>query len=179
MTSLRDQTAALLDAAARVEASSRAAGWSAGAADETLDAVDLLLGALARIGPPVRTALAPLRGCLAALQGQILAQEKARQEEARRPGRRVPRGAAVPRPGDAPEDWIDKEAWHAERVWLMLRRPGAAQEWARLGRVFDGLSAQEQRAVTRHVAETGQCWALALEGPASPRPELTAMAVRP
>ncbi|MFF9638723.1 hypothetical protein ACF1D2_29615 [Streptomyces bacillaris] len=186
MTSpLRSQTSALLYAAARLEASVRAAGWSAAAADEALDAVDLLLEALSRIGPDTCDVLAPVRDRLAELQGQLLAQEKARQEQplrpqpASRPGRRVPRGAQVPRPGDSPEDWIDREAWHAEKIWLMLRRPGAAEEWARLGRVFDGLPIQEQRAATRRVAATGECWALVLEGTASPRPELTAMRVRP
>lgn len=96
-----------------------------------------------------------------------------------RPGRRVPRGAQVPRPGDTPEDWIDKEAWHAEQIWGMLRRPGAAEEWARLGGIFDALPVREQRLTTRCVAETGVCWAVVLEGPASPQSELTAILVRP
>ncbi|MFD5694400.1 hypothetical protein [Streptomyces rubiginosohelvolus] len=61
----------------------------------------------------------------------------------------------------------------------MLRRPGAAAEWARLAVIFDALPIREQRATTRRVAETGECWAVVLEGPASSTPELTAMPVRP
>ncbi|ARF59959.1 MULTISPECIES: hypothetical protein [Streptomyces] len=61
----------------------------------------------------------------------------------------------------------------------MLRRPGAAEEWARLARVFDALPLREQRAATRRGAETGECWAVVLEGPTTPRPELTVMRVTP
>ncbi|MDX3343751.1 hypothetical protein PV409_38015 [Streptomyces sp. ME02-6979.5a] len=62
---------------------------------------------------------------------------------------------------------------------MMLRRPGAPEEWARLGKIFDALPVRVQRAATRRVAETGECWAVVLEGPTSPRPELTAMRVGP
>ncbi|QHC33860.1 hypothetical protein [Streptomyces sp. HF10] len=179
-SSLRDQTAALLDAAGRLEASVGAAGWSAAAADETLDAVDILLAALCRIGPEVGDALAPVQRFLADLQARLAAQEKARVERAApRPGRRVPPGAQVPRPGDAPEDWIDRDAWHAEKVFMMLRRPGAQEEWMRLAAVFDALPVRQQQAATRRVAATGECWAVVLEGADSPRPELTAMRVSP
>ncbi|MER5503005.1 hypothetical protein ABT096_38315 [Streptomyces sp. NPDC002561] len=178
-SSLRSQTAALLETAAQVEAGVRAAGWSSAAADETLDAVDILLAALSRTGPEVRDALAPVRQRLAALQGQLLAQEKTQQgQPTARPQRPMPQRARVPRPGDAPEDWIRQEAWHAENLWHMLRRPGAPQEWARLGAIFDALPVRKQRAAARRVA-AGECWALVLEGAASPRPELTAMPVRP
>ncbi|MCT6782274.1 hypothetical protein LXH09_37260 [Streptomyces sp. CS7] len=61
----------------------------------------------------------------------------------------------------------------------MLRRPGAPEEWARLAGVFDALPVRVQRAATRRVAETGECWAVVLEGPTSPRPELTTMRVSP
>ncbi|MFI1185759.1 hypothetical protein [Streptomyces californicus] len=98
---------------------------------------------------------------------------------ASRPPRRVPRGARVPRPGDTPEDWIGKAACHAEQLWAMLRRPGAAAEWGRLAGLFDALPVREQRAATLTVAETGECWALVLEGPTSLHPELTAMRVTP
>lgn len=178
MTSLRDQTAALLDAAGRLETSVRVTGWSAAAADDALDAVDILLVALCRIDPEVNDALAPVQKCLADLQGRLAAQEKARAERPR-PGRRVPRGAQVPRPGDAPEDWIDRDAWHAEKVFLMLRRSGAPEEWMRLAAVFDTLSVREQRAATRRVADTGECWAVVLEGADTTHPELTAMRVSP
>lgn len=179
-SSLRDQTAALLDAAGRLDDSVRVAGWSAAAVDETLDAVDILLAALCRIGPEVGDVLVPVQRHLADLQGLLAAQKKARTGPPDpRPGRRVPRGAQVPRPGDAPEDWIDRDAWHAEKVFLMLRRPGAPEEWMRLAAVFDALPIRDQRAATRRVAATGECWAVVLEGSDSPRPELTAMRVTP
>ncbi|MGW5296170.1 hypothetical protein [Streptomyces bacillaris] len=184
MDPLRTPTDALLQAAGELEAAvRRTGGWSTEAADLTLDAIDVLLASLARIGPQARDILVPVQDRLAGLQSLLLKQEQTRQQPAQHPpaapGRRVPRGAPVPRPGDTPEDWITKEPWHSEKVFLMLRRPGAAQEWARLGRIFDALPAQEQRAATRRVATTGECWAVVLEGPKSPRPELTAMPVRP
>ncbi|MGW9439633.1 hypothetical protein [Streptomyces sp. NPDC055607] len=179
-SALREQSAALLDAAGRIDASVRTAGWLTPAADEALDAVDILLGALGEIGPEIRDALAPVRERLAALQARLLAQEKALKERpAARPRRQVPRGARVPRPGDDPEDWIEREEWHAEKLFLMLQQHGAREEWMRLAAVFDALPVQAQRAATCRVADTGECWAVVLEGPDSPRPELTAMPVRP
>ncbi|MFD7750374.1 hypothetical protein ACFV2V_31065 [Streptomyces sp. NPDC059698] len=65
--------------------------------------------------------------------------------------------------------------WHCEQLWFMLRRPGAAKEWDRLAQVFDALPVRAQRAATRRVAETGEYWAVVLEGPTTPRPELTVM----
>ncbi|MCT6782273.1 hypothetical protein LXH09_37255 [Streptomyces sp. CS7] len=96
MTSLlRTRTAALLQAAGDLEdAVRRTGGWTTEAADETLDAVDVALTALQRLGPEARDVLVPAQDSLNGLQCLLLRQQQALEAgPAVPPARRVPRGA--------------------------------------------------------------------------------------
>ncbi|MFD8477260.1 hypothetical protein ACFV2E_35265 [Streptomyces globisporus] len=156
MKPLRTQTAALLQTADELETTVRqVGGWSFQAVDEVLDAIDILIAALCRVGPDVSDVLSPIQRDLVALQTRIAAVAK---EPARpRPGRRIPRSATVPHPGDSPEDWIGRDDWVAEQLYLRLRLPGAADAWAWLGRIFNSLPVAAQQKATRRV-EAGASW---------------------
>lgn len=172
MKPLHTQTAALLQTADELETTVRqVGGWTFQAVDEVLDAIDILIAALCRVGPDVPDALSPIQRDLVALQTRIAAVAK---ESARpRPGRRIPRSATAPHPGDSPEDWIGRDDWVAEQLYLRLRLPGAADDWAGSSTPCRRPRSRRRRAGWRPERTGRKCWTRSLPTARTTAPPMT------
>ncbi|MFH8558871.1 hypothetical protein ACH4FE_35515 [Streptomyces celluloflavus] len=110
MTSpLSRQTANLAATARRVAATAAQDGWQPSDAMTALRAIDHLITALARLGPPAAASLAPAQEAVEAMRHLI---------------------RTSPRPGDRAEDWVHRDMLVAERLWLEEQRrqpPGPPQ----------------------------------------------------
>ncbi|MYW00376.1 hypothetical protein [Streptomyces sp. SID3343] len=110
---LHSRIETLSDAACEVLTTVTATGWSPCAATDALGAIETLVGALGRLGPPARSALAPALAATATLRALISASPPGHDDATPRSGHTHPAD-----PHRQPEYWTTRDMRVAEVLWL-------------------------------------------------------------
>ncbi|MFF3558222.1 hypothetical protein ACFYXL_32965 [Streptomyces tsukubensis] len=155
---LPERVEGLSDAACEVWEAVTEGGWSPSAASDTLATVDVLVDALARLGPQFAEALTPALAATAAARALLANSEDSRQVPGLRGAPQAATGPAFAGRHTVPEFWISRNMMVAEQLWW-------GEQEGRGGPVADMFAALPPRAMEEAVLRrrNGEVWNEVLE----------------